>query len=91
LITTILNESQWDSAKMSKPELIYERVDNTVYVRSAGDTKRKIHRVLSNELPVSILVDICNTAKTNITLQDQLDKLLACYYMIKDKNDSSRH
>lgn len=74
---------------MPEHQLIYERVDNTVYVRPFGQSRRTIHCVLSEELQLTTLADICKTAKTNVTLQDQLDKLLACYYMIKDKNDPS--
>jgi hypothetical protein len=74
---------------MSEHQLIYERVGNTVYIRPVGQSHRTIHCILSEELPLTTLADICNTAKTNVTLQDLLDKLLACYYMIKDKNDQS--
>ena len=69
--------------------LIYERVNDVIYAREEGKTERKevgrdydLHaEMMENKL----WGEIRRTAKTNPTLQSELDRVIMLYQLIKDK------
>ena len=81
---------------------IYERVDNTVFRREAGQTEREVvgydHRTkdgrpLTDHIREDKLWgEIRQAAKTNTTLQAELDRVIMLYYLInEDKSNSPHH
>jgi hypothetical protein len=73
--------------------ILYERADNVVYARYRDPPHNKkprwevgdIKGTYVDKLPDEEWYDIQRVAKENPTLQLQLDKLLAIYYIIKDE------
>jgi len=81
---------------------IYERVDNTVFRREAGQTEREVvgydHRTSDGRPLHEHLIEdklwgeIRRTAKTNITLQVELDRVIMLYHLInEDKSNTPHH
>ena len=81
---------------------IYERVDNTVFRREAGQTEREVvgydHRTTDGRPLVDhiredkLWGEIRQAAKTNTTLQAELDRVIMLYYLInEDKSNSPHH
>ena len=75
--------------------LIYERVDSTVYSRRAGETERTVvgydHDPRTSDgrplhdhiMEDKMWGDIRRTARTNLTLQDALDRAIMIYQLSK--------
>jgi hypothetical protein len=75
--------------------LIYERVDSTVYSRRAGKTERTVvgydHDPRTSDgrplhdhiMEDKMWGDIRRTARTNLTLQDALDRAIMIYQLSK--------
>jgi len=81
---------------------IYERVDDTVFRREFGATEREVvgydHRTTDGRPLHEHLIedklwgDIRRTAKTNITLQVELDRVIMLYHLInEDKSNTPHH
>jgi len=81
---------------------IYERVGNTVFRREAGQVEREVvgydHRTSDGRPLHEHLIedklwgDIRRTAKTNTTLQAELDRVIMLYHLInEDKSNTSHH
>jgi hypothetical protein len=81
---------------------IYERVDDTVFRREFGATEREVvgydHRTTDGRPLHEHLIedklwgDIRRTAKTNTTLQAELDRVIMLYHLInEDKSNTPHH
>ena len=81
---------------------IYERVGNTVFRREAGQVEREIvgydHRTTDGRplhehlLEDKLWGEIRRTAKTNTTLQTELDRVIMLYHLInEDKSNTPHH
>jgi len=81
---------------------IYERVGNTVFRREAGQVEREVvgydHRTSDGRPLHEHLIedklwgDIRRTAKTNTTLQAELDRVIMLYHLInEDKSNTPHH
>ena len=81
---------------------IYERVDDTVFRREFGATEREVvgydHRTSDGRPLHEHLIedklwgDIRRTAKINITLQAELDRVIILYHLInEDKSNTPHH
>ena len=80
---------------------IYERVDNTVFRREAGQTEREVvgydHRTSDGRPLHEHLIEdklwgeIRRTAKTNITLQVELDRVIMLYHLINEDKSNTPH
>ncbi len=76
--------------------LIYERSDGVVYARYRDPPHNSIPRWIIGGDPDALAradgtffsysewQNLCDLAKTNVTLKKQLDKLVNTYYIIKD-------
>jgi hypothetical protein len=81
---------------------IYERVGDTVFRREAGQTEREVvgydHRT-SDGRPLhdhlmedKLWGDIRRAAKTNVTLQAELERVIMLYHLInEDKSNTPHH
>lgn len=80
---------------------IYERHDDTVFRREAGQTDREVvgydHRT-SDGRPLrdhmiedQLWGNIRRMAKTNITLQAELDRVIMLYHLINENNSKTPH
>ena len=74
--------------------VIYESPDGgrTIYKRDAGSQEREIHYIepsLVQENEDKVYLDNCKKiikmAQTNLTIKDQLDKLMTLYYLVRDE------
>jgi hypothetical protein len=81
---------------------IYERVGDTVFRREAGQTEREVvgydyrtsdGRPLHDHLMEDKLWgDIRRAAKTNVTLQAELERVIMLYHLInEDKSNTPHH
>ena len=81
---------------------IYERNGDTVFRRESGQTEREVvgydHRTSDGRPLHEHLIedklwgDIRRTAKTNTTLQAELDRVIMLYHLInEDKSNTSHH
>ena len=81
---------------------IYERVDDTVFRREFGATEREVvgydHRTSDGRPLHEHLIEdklwgeIRRTAKTNTTLQAELDRVIMLYHLInEDKSNTPHH
>jgi len=81
---------------------IYERVDDTVFRREFGATEREVvgydHRTTDGRplhehlLEDKLWGEIRRTAKTNTTLQTELDRVIMLYHLInEDKSNTPHH
>jgi len=76
---------------------IYERVDNTIYRRETGSLNREVvgydHRTYDGRPLIDhiredkLWNDIRRLARTNITLQTELDRVIMLYYLCKKNKD----
>ena len=80
---------------------IYERVDDTVFRREFGATEREVvgydHRTSDGRPLHEHLIedklwgDIRRTAKINITLQAELDRVIMLYHLINEDKPNTPH
>ena len=80
---------------------IYERVDNTVFRREAGQVEREVvgydHRTSDGRPLVDhiredkLWGEIRRTAKTNTTLQAELDRVIMLYHLINEHKSTTPH
>ena len=80
---------------------IYERVDNTVFRREAGQTEREVvgydHRTTDGRPLVDhiredkLWGEIRQAAKTNTTLQAELDRVIMLYHLINEDKSTTPH
>lgn len=76
---------------------IYERNGNTVFRREFGSSEREVvgydHRTTDGRplhdhiMEDKLWGDIRRTAKTNSSLQAELDRVIMLYYLIKENSD----
>jgi hypothetical protein len=78
---------------------IYERVGDTVFRREAGQVEREVvgydHRTSDGRQHIvedKLWGEIRRTAKTNTTLQAELDRVIMLYHLInEDKSNTPHH
>jgi hypothetical protein len=80
---------------------IYERNGDTVFRREAGQTEREVvgydHRTSDGRPLHEHLIEdklwgqIRRAAKTNITLQAEMDRVIMLYHLINEDNSNTPH
>lgn len=70
--------------------LIYERVNDVIYAREAGKTERREvgrdYNLYAQMQEDKLWGEIRSAAKTNPTLQTELDRVIMLYQLIKQQN-----